>query len=114
MYPLEPCEVCGKVGPGRGSIDRHHRDSDRLNNTRENIAFLCRRHHHAAHALTDGKVGGGPRPRIAKMTHDRGVERAAVAWRLRGIGMDDAEIAAALGVSPLSVPRYFRDRRYLR
>lgn len=113
MYPdVQPCEVCGKTGSGRGQIDRHHRNSDREDNRPENIAFLCRRHHHAAHRASDGKVGGGPRPRIAQMVRSRGLERAAVAWRLRGIGMADAEIAAVLGVSPMSVPRYFYDRRY--
>jgi len=25
-----PCEVCGKSGKGRGVIDRHHRNSDRV------------------------------------------------------------------------------------
>lgn len=114
MYPAQPCEVCGRSPGGRGTVDRHHRDSDRLNNAPENIAFLCRRHHHDAHRQSDGKVGGGPRPRITRMFHDRGVERAVVAWRLRGIGMRNAEIAAALGVSPKSVQRYFYDGRYHR
>ena len=44
LYPdTQPCEACGKTGRGRGVIDRHHRDSDRMNNSPENIAFLCRK-----------------------------------------------------------------------
>jgi hypothetical protein len=107
LYPLEPCEVCGKTGSGRGSIDRHHRNSDRLDNAPENIAFLCRRHHHAAHKLTDGKVGGGPRPRIAALLHDRAIVSAIEAAALRDAGLTQAAIAARMGVNPKTVSRWF-------
>lgn len=113
LYPVEePCEVCGKAGKGRGVIDRHHRDSNRLNNDPSNIAFLCRRHHQAAHRLTDGKVGGGARPRVAKLGHDRGVARAAYARALKASGWTVDEIAAEMGVHPVSVFRWFRQDRY--
>lgn len=46
MFAAEPCEVCGA-----GDIDRHHRDGDPTNNVRDNIVFLCHRHHRGAHSL---------------------------------------------------------------
>jgi len=108
-YPAEqPCEVCGKTGKGRGVIDRHHRNSDRLDNSPENIAFLCRKHHNAAHRLTDGKIGGGPRPRVAAMMHDRTVVRAREAAALRDAGVSIPEIARRMGVDSWSVHRWFR------
>ena len=40
VYPgPHVCDVCGEPA------EIHHRDGDTLNNVRENIAFLCRRHH---------------------------------------------------------------------
>ena len=40
LYPdPDPCEVCG------AHAERHHIDGNPLNNARENIAFLCVRHH---------------------------------------------------------------------
>lgn len=109
MYPdMQPCEVCGKSGRGRGVIDRHHRDSDRLNNDPSNIAFLCRRHHQAAHKLTDGKVGGGPRPRVVAEQRIRADERARLARRMVSSGMTVPAVAAAFGVDPSSVVRWFR------
>ena len=39
-YLLEPCEVCSSK-----KAERHHRDFNVNNNSRENIQFLCRRHH---------------------------------------------------------------------
>lgn len=109
LYPIEePCEVCGKTGKGRGVIDRHHRDSDRLNNDRSNIAFLCRRHHQAAHRLTDGKVGGGRRPRVNALQRARAEERAQHARRLLEAGMSIAEVGDQLGAHPASVYRWLR------
>lgn len=46
MFVAEPCEVCGAE-----DIDRHHRDGDPTNNVRDNIVFLCHRHHRGAHSL---------------------------------------------------------------
>lgn len=41
MFPdLQPCEACGSR-----ETERHHRDGNRLNNSKNNIAFLCRKHH---------------------------------------------------------------------
>lgn len=108
LYPeTEPCEVCGKAGRGRGVIDRHHRDSDRLNNDRSNIAFLCRKHHLAAHRVSDGKVGGGHRPRINAMHQKHALERFAEAKRLRGDGLTDPQIARRMGVDDWTVSRWF-------
>lgn len=108
IYPDEqPCEVCGKVGKGRGVIDRHHRSNDRMDNSPENIAFLCRKHHLGAHRLTDGKVGGGPRPRIVALMRDRAVARAREAAALRDQGASTREIASTMGVDPSSVTRWF-------
>lgn len=107
MYPLQPCEVCGKTGSGQGMTDRHHRNSDRMDNSPENIAFLCRKHHLAAHKLSDGKVGGGPRPRIVALMHDRGLERYEQAVLLRRQGLTNAEIASRLSVHLDSVRRWF-------
>ncbi len=104
----EPCEVCGKTGKGRGVIDRHHRDSDRLNNAASNIAFLCRKHHQAAHSVSDGKVGGGPRPRIVALMRDRAMRRYESAVALRHYGWTTRQIAERLDVDPASVTRWFR------
>jgi hypothetical protein len=43
LYPLEPCKICG------ADAERHHIDENPLNNARENIIFLCRRHHKQVH-----------------------------------------------------------------
>lgn len=37
LYSLEPCELCGRDD----NIHRHHKDGDKLNNTKKNIQFLC-------------------------------------------------------------------------
>jgi hypothetical protein len=108
MFPGEPCEVCGMPYGGRGRVQRHHRDGDRLNNTRANVAFLCVKHHKDAHRALDGAVGGGARPRIAAMMRDRAMESAAVARRCRDAGWTTAEIADGLEVDPWTVLRWFR------
>jgi len=41
LYPvLGECELCDKL-----AIDRHHKDSNRLNNDPSNVQFLCRSDH---------------------------------------------------------------------
>lgn len=107
-YPAQPCEVCGRAPSGRGTVDRHHRNSDRLDNRPENIAFLCRKHHHEAHRASDGMVGGGPRPRVASMFREQAVARSKEARRLAAEGYTVPEIARRMGVDPWSVHRWFR------
>ena len=79
-----------------------------MNNERANIAFLCRRDHKAAHRLLDGRIGGGPRPRIAALFRDRAMEKAALAWTMRDAGQEPKAIAAHFGVDLFSVYRWFR------
>lgn len=45
-----PCEVCGSE-----KSERHHKDFDTLNNSPENISFLCRAHHIQADRTRDAK-----------------------------------------------------------
>lgn len=47
LYKLEPCSVCGSH-----ESERHHRDGNRMNNSKDNIDFLCRRHH----MIADGRM----------------------------------------------------------
>lgn len=48
-YPTPTeCERCGRTAP----IERHHIDGDPLNNSRENIAMVCRR----CHMEIDGRL----------------------------------------------------------
>ncbi len=47
LHALQPCEVCGSE-----KSERHHKDSDPMNNSRSNIMFLCRRHH----MIEDGRM----------------------------------------------------------
>ena len=108
LHPGQPCEVCGMPYGGRGRVQRHHIDSDRSNNARSNIAFLCVKHHKDAHKASDGKVGGGPRPRVnalrtAKAIADTQLARAALAE-----GMSVEDVAAQLGVEKHSVYRWLR------
>ncbi len=57
-FDIQPCEVCG-VSPTVKRIHRHHKDRNTLNNSSENIAFLCTKHHRAAHkAIRDAQKGG--------------------------------------------------------
>lgn len=93
---------------GRGRVQRHHRDGDRLNNTRKNIAFLCVKHHKDAHRSLDNAVGGGARPRIAAMMRERAIESARTARVMRDNGWDTRQIALELGVDPWTVLRWFR------
>ena len=41
MYPKMPCEKCFTIK----GVQRHHIDKNTLNNSRENIMFLCPKHH---------------------------------------------------------------------
>ena len=79
-----------------------------MNNVRENIAFLCRLHHKAAHRALDGRIGGGPRPRIAAMFRAQAMNKAAIAWQMRDAGQTPKSIAAHFGVDLFSVYRWFR------
>ncbi len=109
LYPGEPCSVCGKPYGGRGNVQRHHVDGDTMNNGRTNIAFLCITHHMQAHRLRDGHgPGGGARPRVAKMVHDRAVAKFQHAIPLSDAGLIHEEIALRLGVSRSTVSRWFR------
>jgi hypothetical protein len=45
-YRLGPCEICGNT-----RTERHHKDSNPLNNEPENVMILCRRHH----MMVDGR-----------------------------------------------------------
>lgn len=108
LYPAQPCEVCGKLPGGRGTVDRHHIDSDRMNNEPDNIAFLCRKHHNDAHRQSDGRIGGGPRPRVVALMRDRAIARYRLAESYRrDLGWNNRTIAAHLGVHPDSVKRWF-------
>jgi hypothetical protein len=46
MYPLGPCERCGKPG-----VERHHKDANTGNNVRSNIMIVCRK----CHMIEDGR-----------------------------------------------------------
>lgn len=49
-YPiLGVCEQCGE----KPAFDRHHKNGDVFDNTRSNLAFLCRR----CHMSIDGRLG---------------------------------------------------------
>lgn len=48
LYPIKPCELCGEDGSKR-KIHRHHKDTDPLNNKKENIQFLCVLCHNRLH-----------------------------------------------------------------
>lgn len=93
---------------GRGRVQRHHVDSDRLNNSAENIRFLCAQHHRNAHRDGDGVVGGGPRPRVAAMLRDRAIAASTVARTMALGGMTTEQIAQKLEVNPWTVRRWFR------
>jgi hypothetical protein len=96
---------------GRGRVQRHHRDGDRLNNDRSNIQFLCVKAHKEAHQKLDGKVGGGPRPRVNKMRTDKALAMTARARQMREAGHTIESIARSLDVHPLTVYRWFRKYR---
>lgn len=40
IFKPRPCEICGSK-----KTDRHHVDSNPMNNSISNISFLCRKHH---------------------------------------------------------------------
>ena len=103
-YAWQPCEVCGGEAEGR-----HHRDSDRLNNAPDNIAFLCRQHHKDAHQLTDRKVGGGPRPHLARTAHEDALPRMKRAAEMQAAGIRVRDIATALGVHRNTIWEWLRE-----
>ena len=73
-----------------------------------NIAFLCRKHHNDAHRALDGRIGGGPRPRITALLRERAVRRAGEAARLmRTEGLTYLQVAGRMDVNPWTVQRWF-------
>lgn len=52
LVQIQPCEFCGDP-----AAVRHHVDRDTLNNSLENIQFLCRSHHKKLHNHEDGYFG---------------------------------------------------------
>lgn len=56
LYPLSTCEWDGCERP---AVDRHHRDGDSTNNSPENIARLCRKHHMEADGRLERFVAAG-------------------------------------------------------
>lgn len=50
-YLLGPCEQCDKQG-----TERHHKDNDPGNNTKENVMIVCRR----CHMIIDGRLAALP------------------------------------------------------
>lgn len=44
-FKIKPCEICGSVY----WIHRHHIDENPKNNNKENIQFLCPKHHRRLH-----------------------------------------------------------------
>lgn len=107
-HPPEPCEHCGMPYGGRGRVQRHHRDGNRLNNDRSNIQFLCVKAHKDAHQSLDGMVGGGPRPRVNEMRTAKAIVGTGYARALMGSGKSIDEVAAILRVHPASVWRWLR------
>ena len=51
LYPLMPCVMCGSI-----KSQRHHKDGNPLNNSTENIKFLCQTCHAAKH-VQEGNWG---------------------------------------------------------
>ena len=93
---------------GRGRVQRHHIDSDRMNNDASNIAFLCVQHHKDAHKASDGAVGGGARPRVNQIRTDKAIIGMGYARTLIEGGKSIDEAAAILRVHPHTVRRWFR------
>ena len=93
---------------GRGRVQRHHVDGDRMNNDRANIAFLCVQHHKDAHRVSDGKVGGGPRPRVAALLRDRAIAQTQIARQALADGYTLLGVAESMGVSVWTVHRWLR------
>ena len=79
-----------------------------MDNDRANIAFLCRKHHADAHKRLDGRVGGGARPRVVAMMHDRALEQSLEARRLLSDGRSKQEVADLMGIHLYSLKRWLR------
>ena len=58
-YPLGPCEKCGAPG-----TDRHHKDGNLDDYSRENILILCRK----CHMVIDGRLAKMPHPGGKRIT----------------------------------------------
>lgn len=65
-------------------------------------------HHVAAHRGGDGKVGGGPRPRVTGMMRGRAISMSLDARRMLTAGSRTSEVAMRLGVHPDTVTRWLR------
>lgn len=98
LYAIRPCEVCGREPSGRGSVERHHIDSDRLNNGPSNIRFLCRKHHIAAHRVGDGRIAR-PGPETIAAWQEPSRQLAAIAAQLHATGQSFAAIGRELSVT---------------
>lgn len=63
LYPL--LGQCEHHGCDEPAYDRHHRDGDTDNNDRENVEFLCRRHHMLADGRLEAFKRNGQHPKQA-------------------------------------------------
>ena len=74
LYP-DPLGPCEGEGCNRDARDRHHKDSNAINNGRDNIEFLCR----ACHMKADGMAAD----RVAQMVAARKGQKESVETRAR-------------------------------
>jgi hypothetical protein len=78
-----------------------------MNNSLSNIAFLCVKHHKDAHRSGDGRIGGGPRPRVVEYV----IARARGHWEnakvMRASGMTYAMIGKEMGFAKDTVRHWF-------
>lgn len=56
MYPLKPCKICGSK-----KSERHHKDGNPINNSPQNIMFVCRKHH----VVFDDRIEKATQARLA-------------------------------------------------
>lgn len=63
LFKLKPCEKCGSK-----KSERHHMDSNPVNNHSNNIMFLCRKHHFEIENRII-KLMAGRHPTSKKLNH---------------------------------------------